>query len=91
MPRADSIIRDPRWPAIATELASTPQASLSLPALAAREGIAVHRIRAAVRAMGIERPPDPVPLAALVTVQLPEGDRAALVTVCARRGWKVLP
>jgi hypothetical protein len=90
MPRADSIIRDPRWPRLAEELASTPQSSLSLPQLAAREGIQVHRLRAAVKAMGVERPPNPAPAAVLVTVELPEQDRAALVTVCARRGWRVL-
>jgi hypothetical protein len=91
MPRSDSITRDPRWPALALELAATPQASLSLPALAAREGIAVHRVRSAVKTTGIVRAPDPVPSAVLVTVELPKDDRAAFVGVCARRGWKVLP
>lgn len=90
MPRADSIIRDPRWDRISTELATTPQCSLSLPTLAAREGIAVHRLRAAIKAAGIVRPPDPPPRAVLVTIELPETSRAAVVAEAARRGWKVL-
>lgn len=90
MPRADSIIRDPKWDRISTELATTPQASLSLPDLARREGIAIHRLRAAVKAAGIVRPPDPAPVMVRVTIELPETSRGAVLAEAARRGWKVL-
>lgn len=90
MPRSDSLLLDSRWPAIAAELATTPQCSLSLPDLARREGIAVWRIRAAVKAEGIVRPPGPAPVMVRVTIELPETSRGAVLAEAARRGWRVL-
>ena len=90
MPRSDSLALDARWPAIAAELATTPQRSLSLPELARREGIAVWRIRAAMKVEGIVRPPDPAPVMVRVTIELPETSRGAVLEEAARCGWKVL-
>ena len=86
MPRADSILHDARWPALAARISSTSARQLPLAQLATEHGIVLRRLQRAVRVAGLQRAEEP-PLAVMVSIH--PSQLAALERVCARHGWRV--